>query len=141
VIGRGELERLLVIINGNWGIEAVILAGVAAAYLWKVSSTLHFHWRNWIFDLIPGMRVAIAIFAISVGIAMTRGTIWVWSVIYHRGDFTTPLLSVMLAGATIGAGGFLLAIIQKGVPLFGHTPWIMALCGMAIFTAFTLLFG
>jgi hypothetical protein len=141
MIGKAELERLLVIVNGNWGIEGIVLAVVAAAYLWRLSHVLKFNWHNWLFDLVPGMRVAIAIMAISIGVALTRGTIWIWSVIYVRGDFTPELLGVLLAGATIGAGGFLMAIVQIGVPLFGNMPWIMALCGMTIFTAASLFFG
>jgi hypothetical protein len=102
MIGKAELERLLVIVNGNWGIEGIVLAVVAAAYLWRLSHVLKFNWHNWLFDLVPGMRVAIAIMAISIGVALTRGTIWIWSVIYVRGDFTPELLGVLLAGATIG---------------------------------------
>jgi hypothetical protein len=138
---RADIERLLAILNGNWTIECVVLAFISVAYLVSLGRQLRFSWRNWLFDMLPGMRVAVAILVMSIGSALVRGTVWVWAFVYHRADYTPQMLLVLIFGATLGAGGFLMAIVEIGIPLFGNWPVVITIGCMVIFTVATLLFG
>ena len=139
-MNRADLQRLLELLNGNWGIESGMMTAISIAYLMRTSRKLKFDWRNWLFDAPPAMQLALAIATISAG-TMIRGiTIWIWRAFYGGADLTSVLLASLLLGGVIGAEGFLWAIIEIGTPLFGHAPWIVTLVAMTIFTAASLLF-
>lgn len=130
-----NLVFALEVINGNWAIDAIILAWVCGAYLlheWMARKVERRRWTR-------GMRVASAIATLSIGIFISRAMIYVWRHFFEGGEFTAGMTVVLIVGATIGSMGFVCAIREISQPLYGPTPWAMAIVAMLAFTAFELL--
>lgn len=121
-----ELQFVLEVINGAWALLSIALMMVCAAYLYHelVSRRIAFAWRKrWT----RGMRVSAAIATLSLGIFVTRSTIYVWRHFFDGGDFSKLQLSLLIFGAAIGALGFLCAIREISRPLYGNRPWLVML--------------
>lgn len=115
-----DLSFVLEVINGDWAILALSLMAVCIAYLWHERRYFTPRHENWP----QGMKVAAAIATLSAGIFITRALIYVWRASYGAGDFSRMQLATLIAGAAIGAVGFLCAIREISRPLFGPVPWI-----------------
>ena len=133
-----ELQTLLAVINGVWGLLAFALALVTVVYVYQEGTERRLTIRQWLFGMPLGMRVAVAIMIIAFGVVLTRGTIWVWRTLYGGGPFTQTMLALLLTGAVLGAVGFLCAIREISKPLYGDWPWLAALVACAGFLTFSI---
>lgn len=130
-----DLSDVLEIINGGWALLALSLSCVCFAYVWHELHARHLKVWRWHLDWTKGMRVAAAIFTLSVGIFITRLTIYFWRAFYDAGDLGELQLYCLIFGAALGAVGFLCAIREISKPLFGACPWITTMVALFMATA------
>lgn len=84
------------------------------------------------------MRVALALFTLSLGIFIRLAEIWRWRAFgAHIEDLNQSLL---LWGGIIAIIGSLCAIRELSFRLFGRGPWVSTLILMVIFSAISLVF-
>lgn len=136
---RFGLPEWLEIINGAWAVAALCLFLVAITYLiheWIARRISFLGWRR---DLTLGMRVAISIATISLGVLITRTMIWVWRVVYGGGGFSRWQMAVLVFGAALGLAGFVCAIREYSRSLFGPWVWISSAAAIAIVSILTAM--
>lgn len=127
-------ELNLELLNGNWGIAAISLILICAAYLRHELSARHIMPFGQRVRLTDGIKVAIAVFTMSLGILIRSAETWRWRV--FGGDVDQGWLSI---GGFIAVVGFLCLIREKSRPLFGTGPWAWTLAAMLAFSAGTLI--
>lgn len=130
---------MLEIINGGWALLALSLSFVCAAYVWHELRARHLMIWQWHLNWTKGMRVAFAILTLSLGLFITRLTIYFWRAFYDAGDFGELQLYCLIFGAALGAVGFLCAIREISMPLFGACPWVTTMVALFIVTAAMLV--
>lgn len=132
---ENTLQDVLEVINGGWALLALSLFLVSFAYVWhELRAREMMIWR-WHLDWTKGMRVASAVMTMSLGIFCTRITIYIWRAFYDGGSLGNAQLYFLIFGAFMGAVGFLCAIREISMPLFGPCPWIMTMLSLFIVTA------
>lgn len=125
----------LELLNGNWGIASLALMAICAIYFVHEVVARKVRWRS---GLTPGMRLAAALFTLSLGVFMRSIETWRWILL---GDSITDLNQVVLQiGGIVAVVGFLCAIRELSVRLFGRAPWIWTLIAMVIFSAASVFF-
>lgn len=127
-------ELNLELLNGNWAIAAAALMLICAVYLWhefRARRILPFGERRRLTD---GIKIAIAVLTMSLGILIRSAETWRWRV--FGGDLDHGWLSV---GGFIAVVGFLCLIREKSRPLFGTGPWAWTLVAMLAFSIGTLI--
>lgn len=148
-MNQKDLSFVLEVINGDWALESFALMLVCLGYLfhelnsrklWAELGSHGFMFWRWRLDWTVGMRVAAAIATLSSGIFITRSTIYIWRAIYGAGDFGMGQLIALILGAALGAVGFLCAIREISMPLYGRCPWIATLAALLLTTAMMVLF-
>jgi uncharacterized membrane protein YgdD (TMEM256/DUF423 family) len=128
---------LLELLNGNWGIAATSLATICAIYLIHETAARGLPSRHWRKKMTMGMRVAIAMMVLSIGVAVRSGEVYLWRV--ASGDLDKLNMMWLIIGGTIALLGFLCCIREISKPLYGVWPWAWTLVVMAIFTAFSVI--
>lgn len=84
----------------------------------------------------PGIRVSLALFTLSLGIFIRCAEVWLWRVGGGAPlDLNQTLLTV---GSIIAIVGFLGAIRELSLRLFGRAPWIWTLLAMVFFSAISV---
>lgn len=127
-------ELTLELLNGNWGIAAVSLMLICATYLRHELNARHIMPFGKRFRLTDGIKVAIAVLTMSLGILIRSAETWRWRVL--GGELDQGWLSV---GGFIAVVGFLCLIREKSLPIFGRGPWIWTVVAMLVFSAGTLI--
>lgn len=133
------LSEWLEVINGAWAMAAGCLLAVAVAYFvheWVARGISAWRWRS---EITLGMRVALAVGTISLGVLITRLTIWFWRVIYGGGGFAEWQLAVLLVGAVLGVAGFVCAIREYSRTLFGEWVWVTSAAAIVLVAFLTAL--
>lgn len=133
------LQEWLEIINGAWAMAALCLMLVAVSYFsheWIARSISLWRWRS---EITLGMRVALAVGTISLGVLITRALIWIWRVIYGGGVFSRWQMGVLVFGAFIGLVGFICAIREYSRPLFGEWVWVTSAAAIVLVAFLTAL--
>lgn len=136
--GRLSLQDWLEIINGAWGTAALCLFMVALAYFgheWIIRNVSIWRWRA---DITLGMRVALAMMTISLGVMITRLLIYAWRMM-GASDFERWQLITLLIGAAVGYVGFICAIREYSKTLYGSWVWITSLLASLAVAGFTAL--
>jgi len=124
---------LLELLNGNWGIAATSLAIICAIYLIHETAARGMPSWEWRKKMTLGMRVAIAMMVLSIGVAVRSAEVYLWRAM--SGDLTELNLLWLTFGGSVALLGFLCCIREISKPLYGDGPWIWTLVTMAIFTA------
>lgn len=136
----GELN--LELLNGNWAIASASLMVICFGYLWHESSAretlLRMDWRNRPAGtrVTQGMRVAVALFAASLGILIRSVETWRWR--FFGGDIADLSQGWLMLGGVIAVIGFLCAIREISQPLYGRGPWVWTLVVVVIFNILTI---
>lgn len=126
-------EFSLELLNGNWGISALALMAICAMYFSHEFLARRAYGPDWRQRMTAGMRVSVAIFTLSLGIFIRSIETWRWRV---SGDGVGSLNQWLLQiGGIIAVVGFLCAIREFSVRLFGRAPWIWTLVAMVVFSA------
>src|SRR6266404_7586464 len=124
-----DLDFALEIINGAWAILSLELLLVCAVYLSHEIRTRGFSRKKWT----SGMRVAVSIATVSLGVCTTRTMIFVWRHVYGGESFSNSQIIVVIIGAIIGAIGLICSIRELSLPLYGRMPWIIAMIFSTMF--------
>lgn len=133
-----SLQDWLAIINGAWGTAALCLFMVALAYFgheWIIRRISVWRWRA---KITLGMRVAVAMMTISLGIMITRLLIYVWQML-GAGNFAEWQVITLIIGAVVGYVGFICAIREYSKTLYGSWVWITSLIASLAVAVFTVL--
>lgn len=131
-------EFNLELLNGNWSIAALALMVICAMYLMhEMAARRVFGWR-WRSRLTTGMRVAAALLTLSFGIFMRSIETWRWRV--SGGEIADLNQVVLQIGGIIAIIGFLCAIRELSLRLFGRAPWMWTLAAMVIFSGASVFF-
>lgn len=148
-MNQQDLSFVLEVINGDWALLSFSLMLVCLGYLYHELNTRKM-WRElgshgyavwrWRLDWTTGMRVSSAIATLSAGILITRATIYIWRTMYGAGDFGKGQLLSLTFGAAVGAIGFLCAIREISLPLYGRCPWIATMLMLFAATFVMVLF-
>lgn len=127
----------LQLLNGNWGIAAFALMVICALYFGHEFVAQRIYGRGWRDRLTYGMRVSVAIFTLSLGIFVRSAETWRWRV---WGDGVGTLDQwILQLGGIIAIVGFLCAIREFSLRLFGRAPWIWTLVAMVVFSAISVV--
>lgn len=125
-------EFSLELLNGNWGIAASALIVICSMYLWHELRARHISPFGARLRFTPGMRVAVATLAMSLGILIRSAETWRWRV---TGGGLENLSQLWLnIGGIIGVVGFLCLIRELSTRLYGRGPWLWSLVAMTLFT-------
>lgn len=128
---------LLELLNGNWAVGATSLAIICAIYLIHETAARglpSWHWRK---KITIGMRVAIALMTLSVGIAIRSTEVYIWRA--FDGDIVDLSQFWLILGGSVALLGFLCCIREISKPLYGNGPWIWTLVTMMVFTIGSIL--
>src|SRR6185369_747959 len=131
---RFGLPEWLEVINGAWAAAAASLI-----HEWIAIGFYYMPVRKWRGALTLGMRVALAIGTISLGVLITRVMMWVWRVIYGGGMFANWQLGVLVLGAVVGLVGFICAIREYSRTLFGDWVWVLSTAAIVLVAFLTAL--
>lgn len=123
-------EFLSEIMNGNAALAAVSLAVICTIYLAHETVALKVWGYLWRGRLSRGMRVAVAVMTLSVGIGLRSAEVMRWRMVGGE-----PRLFWLTLGSIIATLGFLCCIREISKPLYGDGPWIWTLVTMTIYTA------
>lgn len=128
-------EFNLELINGNWGIASLALALICGIYLRH--EILARQLRHSGAPLLSrsrvtlGMRIAIALLTLSVGIFIRSAETWRWRM--SGAPISDLSQGWLVMGDVIAVVGFLCAIREISSPLYGRAPWVCTLVAMVIF--------
>lgn len=142
----GELN--LELLNGNWSIASASLMLICCTYLWHEVSTRSDQTvghqdradagTGVRATFTKGMRVAIAVLTISLGVLIRSVETWRWRV-FDGGVSPNDLSQLWLnIGALLAVIGFLCAIREISQPLYGRGPWVWTLVVVVIFNILTI---
>ena len=123
---------LLELLNGNWGIASASLAIICGMYLLHETLARGMPSWQWRKKITVGMRVAIALMTLSLGVSIRSTEVYIWRVL--SGDLPDLSQFWLILGGTIALVGFLCCIREISKPLYGNGPWIWTLVFMALFT-------
>lgn len=116
------------VINGAWVVVAASLAVMATVYL-----THEFRARGGGRPWTSGMRMAMSLLVLSVGVGLAHIPIWEWRHFEPETIFGETRAGVMSFGAFLGATGFLLATREVSLQLYGNAPWLATAGTMLVF--------
>lgn len=126
------LELKLELINGNWGLAALSLLVICAAYIrheWMARRAFIDHDDR----ITLGMKMAAALCVLSLGVFIRSVVVYEWR---HYGSNTGDLNETwLMIGGSLALVGFLLVIRQLSLRLFGQGPWLVTLVVMGLFTS------
>lgn len=131
-------DFFLEVLNGNWSLAAIALTIICAIYLlhelaaeFAKSGRGDLSWRA---RLTLGMRVALAVMTLSVGVAIRSLEVTRWRIM-DGGDPSKLNQAWLGVGGTMALLGFLCCIREISKPLYGDRPWLYTLAAMVIYTA------
>lgn len=130
------LAQWLEVINGAWAMAALALFSVCVAYLIHEARA---RWPRKRFEVTLGMRVALSVGTISLGVLITRSMVWIWRVVYEAGTLSQDQMAVLVFGAAVGVAGFIFTIREYSRPLFGDLVWILSTIAIVLVAALTAL--
>lgn len=78
------------------------------------------------------MRVAAALFTLSLGIFIRSMEVWRWRM--AGGAMADLNQLVLMIGGVVAVVGFLCAIRELSLRLFGRGPWVWTLVAMVVFS-------
>lgn len=118
--------------NGNWSIVAAGLGLVCLIYYIHETIALRVWGWDWRSRLTPGMRNAIALGTLSLGVCIRSTAIYLWRA--GGGDINDLSETWILIGGIVAVVGFLCTIREISRPLYGNAPWLWTLAVMVLFT-------
>lgn len=128
-------EFNLELLNGNWGIASLALAIICGIYLrHEVTARRQRHSSEPLLSrsrLTLGMRIAVALFTLSLGIFIRSAETWRWR--FGGGAIIDLNQGWLILGDMIAVLGFLCAIREISEPLYGRAPWICTLIALVLF--------
>jgi len=128
-------EAILEIQNGDWGIAAAALAVICGFYLAHETVARKAWGWTWRQRWTQGMRNAVAIGTMAMGVAIRSAAAWAWR--NSGGDLKDLSQTWLLIGGVIAVVGFLCVIREISKPLYGNAPWLWTLAAMVVFTLFS----
>lgn len=131
-----SLELSSELLNGERGIASLALAIMCIFYLQHEGRALRTWGAGWRGRLTRGMRVAVSVAVMSVGIFMSSAEVYVWRLQSDNPEHLSQAW-LLLSGA-ITLIGFLCAIREMAKPLYGASPWVWTLIAMTAFASITV---
>jgi hypothetical protein len=129
------LQLVSEMINGAWVLMAISLAIMSIVYL-RHEFLARGVQRPWT----SGMRVALAMAILSIGVGLSHLPIWEWRHFNSHERFGEWRAGVMALGAFIGSTGFLFANREISRQLYGDAPWMSTAAIVVMFLVATATF-
>lgn len=135
------INRPLEAFNGAWAILAAYCVIFLLVHLYMIGIARHLTLRGWLFNLPPGMQLAVATMSICAAIFISRAAIWYWRFFYHgEADALAGQSIPLAAGAFLGCWSFL-CILRVITRPFGMWPVASAVVTVMLYLATFLIGG
>jgi hypothetical protein len=137
VVDRRSIDKVLELANGEWVIVCLCLLAFLIYYLLHVGRAYKLLTVRRVIRLPMGMRLAIGIAVVCVGMISRSAPIW-YDRFTHDGVLTSISMmeKALLIGTAISITGFCCIMRVVTRPMLGNWPWMLTL---ALMTGYWLL--